>query len=297
MVHHPAIARLVLGTNYVQLQATDRVAQLANCSFDAATFEIWGTLLNGACLVFVDRSTALSPIDLRRKVKSEAITVMFLTTALFNQIAREAESAFYGLRYVLFGGEAVDPQWPRTVLKNGSPLFLLHVYGPTEATTFSTYFLIKEIDEGALTVPIGRPISSTQTFVLDRRLEFVVPGGTGELYIAGVGLARGYTNGPRLTAERFVANPFGPSGTRMYRTGDLVRWRGDGTLEFVGRNDNQVKIRGFRIELAEVEAAVLGEQKEIAQAVVVVREGRHGEQSPCRVCSSLSRLAVWMLVP
>src|SRR5262249_6867971 len=157
----------------------------------AATFEIWGALLNGARLALIDKTTALNPADLSRKLDDEKITVMFLTTALFNQVARDAKDAFSGLRYLLFGGEAVDPQWPGSVLKEGAPKHLLHVYGPTETTTFSSWFVLNEIGEEAETIPIGGPIANTRAYVLDGALQPVPVGVPGELYIAGAGLGRG----------------------------------------------------------------------------------------------------------
>ncbi len=171
-----------------------------------------------------------------------------------------------------------DPVWVAEVLKREGPERLLHVYGPTETTTFATFREIcrEEIKEGE-TIPIGQPISNTRVYVLDRSLRPTPVGVGGELYIAGPGLARGYQKRTALTAERFVADPYGEPGTRIYRTGDLARWRADGNLEFLGRADQQVKIRGFRIEPGEIEAA-LRELPQVAQAVVVAREDTPGEK-------------------
>ena len=277
MVPHAAVTHLVLETNYVQLVAGDRVAQLANVTFDAATFEMWGALLHGAALVVLEEETVLNAPALARRLADEQITTAFFTTALFNQVARVTPAAFAGLRYVLFGGELADPRWPRAVLQQGAPAQLLHVYGPTETTTFASWCAL---DAGAedSTVPIGRPISGTRLYVLDAGLGPVPVGVVGELYVAGAGLARGYLGRCRLTAARFVADPYGAAGTRMYRTGDLARWRLDGRLEFVGRTDDQVKLRGFRIELGEIEAA-LHSQAEVAQAIAMLREGADGDKS------------------
>ena len=281
---HFAITRLILNTDYVDISNTDRVAQVSNTSFDALTFECWGALVNGASVILIDKHTALNPTNLSAKLKSERVTIMFLTTALFNQVVREMPAAFESLRYLLFGGEIVDPQSPRHVLEVGPPKLLLHVYGPTETTTFSTWFLISQNVEGTETIPIGTPISNTRVYVLDGHLEPAPVGVGGELYIAGAGLARGYLSRPGLTAERFVADPYGMPGARMYRTGDLARWRVDGDLEFLGRTDQQVKVRGFRIELGEIEA-VLRKHKRVQDAVVTI----HGEGDQGRLIGYVIR--------
>ena len=157
-------------------------------------------------------------------------------------------------------------------MQEGPPRRLLHVYGPTEATTFATWFEVKCVVEGAITVPIGHPIANTEVYVLDKSLEPVPVGVPGEIYIGGDGLALGYLKRPDLTAEKFVPHPFHPGANlRLYRTGDLAMLRADGDIEFLGRVDQQVKIRGFRIELAEI-AAVLEQHPRLCQAVVVVRE-------------------------
>jgi amino acid adenylation domain-containing protein len=271
LIVHEAITRLVRNTNYIQLQEGDRIAQIANTSFDAATFEIWGALLNGGSIVGITKENALMPAKLAQKIQDEQVTVMFLTTALFNQTAREAPGAFANLRYLLFGGEAVDPQWVCRVMDEGKPESLLHVYGPTEVTTFACWYEIAKIDGNAITVPIGAGVGNTQVYVLDVNHEPVPAGITGELYLGGTGLARGYLNRPGLTAERFVPNRFSEqSGERLYRTGDLVKWR-DGQLEFIGRLDHQVKVRGFRIELGEIET-VVRQYEAVEEAIVLATE-------------------------
>jgi amino acid adenylation domain-containing protein/non-ribosomal peptide synthase protein (TIGR01720 family) len=275
-ITHQAIVRLVINTNYVQLGQSDRIAQVASTSFDAATFEVWGALLNGACLVVLDRETSLNPGKLEHALRAGKITIMFLTTALFNQMARESKDVFGTLRCLLFGGEAVDRHRVESVLQGDKPQHFLHVYGPTEMTTFSTYYPIGQIGKG--TVPIGGPISNTEVYVLDEHMEPVPAGVTGELYAGGAGLARGYLNRAELTAEKFVPNPFGQRpGARLYRTGDRVRWRADGNIEFIGRQDNQVKMRGFRIELGEIEVA-LEKLAEVEQAAVLMREDEFGNK-------------------
>ncbi len=273
-----AIARLVLNTNYINIQADDRIAQASNASFDAATFEIWGSLLRGAQLVGISKDVVLSPKEFATQLRERNITTLFLTTALFNLLAAEAPGMFSRLNHVLFGGEAVDPRWVREVLKNGPPKRLLHVYGPTESTTFATWHLVQNVAEGAKTVPIGKAVSNTKTFVVDRKFRPVPIGIAGELLLGGDGLARDYLNRPDLTAEKYVPDAFGAApGGRLYRTGDLVRFLADGSIEFIGRIDNQVKIRGFRIEPDEVKAAIL-RHRDIADAVVLAREDNPGER-------------------
>ncbi|HEX6911521.1 MAG TPA: amino acid adenylation domain-containing protein, partial [Longimicrobium sp.] len=281
---HRGVVRLVRDTDYVDVRADDRIAQASTASFDAATFEIWGALLNGASTVMIARDAALLPADLARAIRAQGITTLFLTTALFNHVAREVPDAFHPLRTLLFGGEAVDPGAVRTVLAAGGPERLLHVYGPTENTTFSTWHRVDAVPAGAQTVPIGRALAHSTAFVLDRAGRPVPAGVAGELFVGGDGLARGYLGRPALTAERFVPDPFASTpGARMYRTGDRVRWVEEGSasrtgvLEYLGRFDEQVKIRGFRIEPGEVES-VLAAHPDVREARVVVREDAPGEK-------------------
>ncbi|MEK8015446.1 MAG: amino acid adenylation domain-containing protein [Candidatus Parabeggiatoa sp.] len=259
------------------MRTSDRVAQASNVSFDAATFEIWGALLSGARLVGITKDIALSPQKLLTLLREQQITILFLTTALFNQLAREVPVIFNQMRYILFGGEAVEPRWVAEILKHGRPQRLLHVYGPTENTTFSSWYLVENVSESAITIPIGRPIANTQIYILDQDLQPVPIGVPGELHTGGDGLARGYLNRPDLTTEKFIKNPFSevPS-SRLYKTGDLARYLPDGNIEFLGRIDNQVKIRGFRIELGEIEALLL-QHPDVAEVVVIAREDEPGE--------------------
>lgn len=275
-VPHRAINRLVLNTNYIQFDPSDRVAQVSNSAFDAATFEIWGALLNGAQLVGISKDVLLSPHIFADRLQTDKIDILFLTTALVNDFANAVVKMFQSVKTLLFGGEAVDPTSVRVILENG-PQRLLHVYGPTENTTFSSWYLIQSVPDGAKTLPIGRPIANTQLYVLDRALQPVPVGKPGELYVGGDGLARGYLNRPELNEERFIPNPFlaeYPSSVlseRLYRTGDWVRYRDDGNVEFLGRIDTQVKIRGFRVELSEIEIAI-AQHPEVKAVVVTARE-------------------------
>jgi amino acid adenylation domain-containing protein len=275
-VPHRGITRLVLNTDYVRITAQDRIAQASNASFDAATFEIWGALLNGARLIGISKDVLLSPNNFRETLRAERITILFLTTALFNQLAREVPDIFGTLETLLFGGEAVDPKWVEAILQSQPPARLLHVYGPTENTTFSTWYQVLQIAEDGLTIPIGKPIANTQLYILDPVMQPVPIGINGEIYLAGDGLAHGYWKRPELSLERFIPNPFKP-GTRLYRTGDLARFDERGNVEFVARIDHQVKLRGFRIELGEIEA-LLCRHPGIANSVVLLREDVPGDK-------------------
>jgi amino acid adenylation domain-containing protein len=278
-VPHRAITSLVPNTNYVRLESSDVVAQASNSSFDAITFELWGALLNGARIVGITKDVALSPRDFAAQISEQGINTLFLTTALFNQLASEVPAAFKPLRQLLFGGEAVDPVSVRKVLKGDSPERLLHVYGPTECTTFATWYPVEDVPEEAATVPIGRAIKNTEVYVLDQHLQPLPIGLPGMLFIGGSGLARGYLHRPDLTALSFIPHPFSSTpGARLYRSGDRVRYREDGTLEFLSREDQQVKVRGYRIELGEVEA-VLEQMEGVQRAVVeVIEEGGRAEK-------------------
>ena len=277
-VPHRGIVRLVRNTNYVDLQADDHIAQASNMSFDAATFEIWGALLNGAQLIGVDRDTMLSPPDLVKFIRKQRISTMFMTPVLFNQVAQQFPDAFGTMHQLFVGGDRVSPHWARAVLKSKPPQHLINGYGPTENTTFSICHEICDVAENAASVPIGSPISNTQAYVLDGCGQPVPIGVVGELYLGGDGLAKGYLHSPELNAERFVANPFEKDdGEKLYRTGDLVKWLPNGNLDFIGRRDGQVKIRGFRIELGEIEAALL-RQTDVQQATVIALDTGDGQR-------------------
>lgn len=257
VVPHEAVVRLVRGTDYVQIGPDDTVAQLANPAFDASTFEIWGALLNGARLVPIPKATAIAPRAFAAAIARERITTLFVTTALFDAIARETPTAFAPCRTVLFGGEAVTPRRVADVLRAGPPGRLLHVYGPTEATTFATWQDVRSVPENAAAVPIGRAIANAEVYVLRPDGEPAAPGEPGEIGIAGTGLALRYLGASEREDARFVvARVGGQPPRRLYLTGDRARWRVDGAIEFLGRDDGQVKVRGVRIELREVEDAI-----------------------------------------
>ncbi|WP_425426503.1 non-ribosomal peptide synthase/polyketide synthase [Amycolatopsis australiensis] len=247
--------------------AHDRVLLHSPHSFDASTYELWVPLLNGGTVVLAPPGD-LDVDTLGRTLTTHGVTGAFLTTGLFRLVAQEAPEVFAGLREVWTGGDAVPAAALRRVREACPDTLVADVYGPTETTTFATVHpLPGEVPD---VVPIGKPLDNTRVYVLDGDLRLAPPGAPGELHIAGAGLARGYLGRPGLTADRFVADPFGPPGERMYRTGDLVRWTDDGVLEFVGRADEQVKVRGFRVEPSEIEAA-LGAHPGVEQAAVLAR--------------------------
>jgi amino acid adenylation domain-containing protein len=250
----------------------DRVLVHSPLAFDASTYELWVPLLRGGHVVVappgdVDGDT------LRRLIAEYAVTGMFLTSGLFRIVAQDAPEALTGLQELLTGGEVVPSGAVRRVLAACPGLVVVNVYGPTETTTFATYHPMSDPATVPDRLPIGGPLDTMRAYVLDAHLRRVPPGVPGELFIAGEGLARGYLNRPALTAQRFVACPFGPPGDRMYRTGDVVRWSDTGVLEFEGRVDEQVKIRGFRVEPGEIEA-VLATHPAVGQALVIAREDR-----------------------
>jgi len=238
-------------------------------TFDAATFEIWTPLLTGARVVLAPPGR-LDVDVLKRLIREESVTFVFLTEGLFRVVAEQLPQAFTGVREVWTGGDIVSPQAVATVLEHCPGTVLVNVYGPTETTAFATAHRVRDQDIKAGILPIGTPLDNTRCYVLDYDLRPVPEGVIGELYIAGTGVGLGYLNQPDLTATRFVADPFASPGNRMYRTGDFARWRTDNVLEFVGRADAQVKIRGYRIEPAEIEHALAG-LSGVGQSAVIVR--------------------------
>ena len=277
-VHHRSIVRLVCETNYVELGPEEVVLQLAPMSFDAATFEIWGALLNGGRLVVYPAGKP-SLEEVGAEIRRHRVTTLWLTGALFHQMVDQHLPDLAGVRQLLAGGEALSPDHVRRVLASlGSEQRLINGYGPTENTTFTCCHVMAAGDEVSETVPIGRPIANTRVYVLDESLQPVPIGVAGELCIGGDGLAEGYWNRSELSAQRFIANPLPEeTGARLYRTGDLVRYRADGVLEFIGRIDDQIKVRGFRVEPGEVESA-LCQHRDVNEAVVLCREDVPGER-------------------
>jgi len=287
-VPHQAVLSLVLDNGFLELGPGERVAQASNVAFDAATFEIWGALLNGGTLVGIGRDALLSPPEIGRELEARRVSTLFLPTALFHQVAAGAPASFSGLRHLLVGGEALDPAFAGRVLGAGAPERFWHVYGPTENTTFSTFYEVETIPPSPGLLPIGRPLLGREIHVLDDQMSPAPVGVKGEIHLGGRGLAQGYLGRPDLTAEKFVPHPFASApGERLFRTGDLGRLLPDGSVEFRGRKDRQVKVRGFRIELGEIEAN-LRAHPSVLEALVACRNRDDGgsEIVACVVCQN-----------
>ena len=276
-VTHRNVVRLVKRSGYALLDAEEVFLQFAPVSFDASTFEIWGSLLNGARLALFPQKQA-SLEELGRVVREQQVTVLWLTAGLFQQMVESRLDDLRGLRQLLAGGDVLPPHHVSKAARELAGCRVTNGYGPTEGTTFTCCHDVSADGVVLNTVPIGRPIANTQVYVLDAHLRPTPVGVAGELYIGGDGLARGYVNRPGLTAEKFIPNPFASEpGARMYRAGDLARYLPGGEIEFLGRVDSQLKIRGFRIELGEIES-VLSRYGAVTQAVVVARDNGAGDK-------------------
>jgi 3-oxoacyl-(acyl-carrier-protein) synthase/acyl carrier protein len=263
--------------------------QTGALEFDASTFEIWGTLLNGLTLFIALRDDILSPGKLKENINKNDIAIMWLTSSLFNRLCGLDVEIFAGLRYLLAGGDVLAPAYINRVRRRFPHLRIINGYGPTENTTFSTSF---EIDgEYRESIPIGKPIAHSSVYIVDKFTNTQPIGAAGELCVGGDGVARGYLNNPELTAEKFEllimllknksffgggrGAAFSKKAPLVYRTGDLARWLPDGNIEFLGRIDQQVKIRGFRVEPGEIEYPLL-QHPDIKDAVVVSRQEKGG---------------------
>ncbi|WP_235604064.1 amino acid adenylation domain-containing protein [Bacillus gaemokensis] len=276
---HRNIIRVVQDTNYISFSTQDKVLQLSSYAFDGSTFDIYGSLLNGSELILISKEVLLNMEKLTNYIVRENITVLFITTALFNVLVDVNINCLSNIRKVLFGGERVSVAHVRKAIQHIGENKIVHVYGPTESTVFATYYEVNEVEDKSENIPIGKPLSNTTTYIVNNNGHLQPIGVAGELWVGGSGLARSYLNRPELTSEKFVNNPFIP-GERIYKTGDLVRWLSDGNIEYLGRIDQQVKIRGYRIELGEIEAQLL-KIESVQEAIVVVRENDDGSKQLC----------------
>ncbi|MFD2672249.1 AMP-binding protein, partial [Marinicrinis sediminis] len=271
MVEHRNVIRLVKDTTYHPFERGERILQTGAPVFDACTFEIWGAFLNGLSLYIADHFTLIDPDKLGAMIRTSGITTMWLTSPLFNQLAQQQPTLFEPLRYLLVGGDVLSPKHIQAVQAQCPQLRITNGYGPTENTTFSCCHAIKaeEAKTGA-SIPIGKPISGSTAYIVDRGGRLLPVGAVGELWVGGEGVSRGYLHDEERTRETFIPDPFA-AGKRIYRTGDLAKWQPDGTLVFMGRMDHQVKIRGFRLEIGEIEQVLL-KHEGIREAVVIVKE-------------------------
>jgi amino acid adenylation domain-containing protein len=255
-VPHRGVVRLVKSTHYVSVTGSDTFLQFAPVSFDASTFEIWGALLNGARLVvFPPQVPSLS--ELGASIENHQVTILWLTAGLFHQMIEEQIESLRRVRLLLAGGDVLSVRHVRKAVERLKNCQVINGYGPTENTTFTCCYAVPRNLPTGRSIPIGKPVSNTTCYVLDKYLQPVPTGVYGQLYTGGDGVALGYLKNPETTAAKFVTNPFdGQAGAKLYHTGDIVRYLPDGNLEFVGRTDSMVKIRGFRVELGEIEVAL-----------------------------------------
>ncbi|MFD7921589.1 amino acid adenylation domain-containing protein [Streptomyces sp. NPDC059740] len=272
---HRALVSFFHGPDPLAFGPGETVLQCSSVSWDVFAVELFGPLLFGGTCVLQAGQTP-EPARIARLTARHGVTALYLSASLLNHMLDEYSAAFDGVRLLMTGGEPVSPAYLARAMRAYPGTRFLNCYSPLECTIFSVRRTVTGADTDPGPVPIGRPMPGMRLYVLDGRLRLVSPGVVGELYVAGAGVARGYAGRADLTAERFVADPFG-SGGRMYRTGDLVRWNVRGELEFVGRVDHQVKVRGIRVEPDEV-AAVLERDASVGRAVVVVREDRPGDR-------------------
>ncbi|MGE5343915.1 MAG: amino acid adenylation domain-containing protein [Candidatus Omnitrophota bacterium] len=288
MVTHRNVSRLI-HSNYIQFLPQDRLLLTGAMAFDITTFEIWGPLLNGITLVLASKEMIVNAELLKRVLINHRVSILHLIPQLFNQMAGQDIDLFCGLRYFLVGGDLVNPGYINQLRERYVNLKILHMYGPTENTTFSTSFLVDKQYEAK--IPIGKPIANSTAYIVDQFERLQPIGVAGELWVGGDGVARGYLNHPELTFERFrLRRPGalfektapGPRKNvwfgRLYNTGDWCRWLEDGNIEFLGRIDHQVKIRGFRVEPGEIENRIL-KHPIVREAVVVVKEDKGGNKS------------------
>jgi nonribosomal peptide synthetase DhbF len=270
---HRALVGSLLGQSYAEFGPGEVFLQCSPVSWDAFSLEFWGALLFGGRCV-LQPGQRPEPAVIADLVREHGVTMLQLSSGLFNLLVDEYPQAFDGVRVAFTGGEAASAAHVARILARCPGLRVANGYGPAESMGFTT---THDVPAGSTagSVPVGRAVANKRAYVLDDGLRPVPVGVVGEVYLAGVGLAHGYLNRPELTAQRFVADPFGGPGERLYRTGDLARWTPDGVLDFVGRVDGQVKVRGFRVEPGEIETVLLGHEL-VAQAAVIAAPDRAG---------------------
>ncbi len=264
MVEHRGLVRLVKNTNYMHVSPTDVWGQTVDIAFDPSTLETWAALLNGATLCLISKDMLLNVRTFAENLTLNRITMLVLITPIFHEIAATDPTVFAPLHTLIIGGEALNFRHVNTVRAACPNLRIINAYGPTENTVISTTFQPEQLLEEMY---IGKPITNSEAWILDAQHNVLPFGGTGELCVAGDGLARGYLHDDTLTARKFIAHPLKPNA-RLYKTGDKARMLPDGTIQFLGRIDDQVKIRGYRIEPGEIEA-ILNTVAGVEEAVVL----------------------------
>lgn len=254
IIEQKSILRLVINPNYIKFEKEERILQTGSIVFDACTFEIWAALLHGFSLYILAKEELLDSEFLAHYLVKNKITILWLTAALFNQLCDINSNMFKNVKYLLTGGDILSTKHIEKVMRSNPNLKVINGYGPTENTTFTCCFNIDKLY--STRIPIGYPISGTTCYIVSKFGKLQPVGVPGELWTGGLGVAKGYLNKPDLTAEKFIKNPFNDSDI-VYKTGDLVKWLPNGSIDFLGRNDNQVKIRGFRVELNEINNTIL----------------------------------------
>ncbi|WP_143317979.1 non-ribosomal peptide synthetase [Clostridium sp. HBUAS56017] len=289
-VENKNLINLVKNPNYIEINDNDKVLQSGSLSFDASVFQIWITLIKGITLHLEDKSLIINGIKLENYINHNKITIMIMPTPLFNEYSESNVGVFKNLRYLMVGGDVLSSKYVSKITKMYKKLKILNGYGPTENTVISTVYEVEEKWDENIAIPIGRPISNSTAYIMDKNNNLLPIGVPGELCVGGDGIARGYLNRKDLTKEKFIENPY-VKGEKIYKTGDLAKWLPDGNIHFIGRIDYQVKINGFRIELQEIEAKLLQYSK-LKEVVVVDKKDESGNKYLCayivseeKVCS------------
>ncbi|MCR4945170.1 MAG: amino acid adenylation domain-containing protein, partial [Clostridium sp.] len=282
-VTHGNIINLTVDSNYVKLDSNVRMLQTGAPTFDASTFDVWGTLLNGGTLILIEGKRVTDLKYLESVINKHEVTTMWLTSPLFSIAAEKNPKGFKGVKELIVGGDVVNPDHVDKVLDVCDGITIFNGYGPTECTTFSTVYKISDKNNGQV-IPIGKPIKNTFVYILDEDFNIVEDGEIGELFIGGKGVSKGYIENEELNNERFIDNPFGEG--KLYKTGDLVKADNDGNVYFLGRKDRQVKIRGYRIELDAVEV-LLKKINHIDKAVTCAVTNMQGGKEIC-TCVTLN---------
>jgi len=267
-VTHGNLVTLVKKSNFLEVKPTDKLLQICNFAFDGSVFEIFTCLCNGATLVLIKKAKIIDIQLLAEEIVEREVSVAVLTAALFNILAENEHFKQNKMRQLMWGGELMSVPATQKMYEILGPGKLVHIYGPTENSVFTTFYPVNHAVTELL--PIGQVLSNNEVLILDKNLNLCGPNAPGEICIAGPGVSRGYFNRPELTAEKFIPHPF-KEGKKLYRSGDLGAWTKDGNVEFLGRIDDQVKIRGFRIEPGEIEHALL-QHEDLHQVVVVIKE-------------------------